>query len=368
MVFLVSYKNFKTSVLFFWVACSVCSIAVPLPQQTRKPVCQIVFHKIGLVIMVRSRGHIFFPQIYAGTLPDIAKILFSFLIAAVSPALFYACTAEEAATQMIYSTTIVPEIHAHPTKAESWWLVRRLDVFVFDEGDGSLMDSYQQSFLHRDHGVTVWSGSGRRKAVVIANLPVDVQQAASICIYEDLQQLCTSLRSDNPQYPVMCGEISYMAGTERQCRVTLTPVLCELDISLKCVFGSEGEQDVMEAVQVYLTGLSAGTGIITDGQEPYPRELLCYPELSEADLRSLTYPRMVCQYLGNIGDGPVLTTLYCYPNPAKTVSAGIGSPVTTLIIEGYRGTDKYSYSLPLEDLQRGTRYEINIRIENLKKS
>ena len=329
--------------------------------------------------MFQSRGHKpFSPQLNSCTLQHQLINTLLYLIAVLSPALVLSCTRELPIPDR-HCTVVeidcgaqigdagMAEREAGPersgTKAESWWLIRRLDAFVFDCGSGLLTDSYQQSFLHRDQGVTIWSGSGRRRVVVIANMDIPEDATTGIYNYDDLERLYTYLYNENPEYPIMYGETEYEAGKDPKCHVILTPVLCELDISLSCVFGSMSDRSVLESVQVYLTGISGMVPVGGGASERAPVEILCSPDQREEDLQKFVYPRMVFQYLGTVRDGTTkYTSLYCYPNPTTSQTSSMGAPVTTLVIEGRSGGETFRHTLPLESLTRNTRYQINIKI------
>jgi len=312
----------------------------------------------------------------------------------LSPAFFSCCGMIEdgdgdavSASMMdgdLVCTTLEPycSMKGQSKAGASWWLIRSMDVFVFDEQGGTL-DSYQRSTVHSSTGVVLWCGRGLRRVVGIANVTLDRDAIAAIGTYEDIGQLETLIREDNPEYPVMYGECVFEAGDAQSCRLPLEPVMCELDVELNNGMGA-----VLQEVSVYLTGVSARTKVFC-AEEPLPCEIICADGIVEKELETMSYPRMFCNYLvGEVeASGSIGVSLYCYPNPISKATASLGSPVTTLHVEatvaGSAGDSASSaeeatlrkngaasssssstrnWSAPLDALVRGTRYDISARI------
>lgn len=241
--------------------------------------------------------------------------------------------------------------------AAGWWLVRSVEVFVFDEATGTL-DSYQRSWVHSSVALTLWSGRGVRRVVGIANMEIPAEIAARIGTYQDILQLETTLQRDSPEHPVMYGEALFTAGLEGHCLLPLEPVLCELDLSLK-----NGLETSLEEICVYLSDVSARTRLFC-GSEPVPSEIICAGGIVEKELEAMDYPRMVCSYLiGKVDSGgSARTSLWCYPNPVASLTASLGSPVTSINVDATVNGARRHWSAPLDGLRRGLRYDISLLI------
>lgn len=258
------------------------------------------------------------------------------------------------------STTLYIEIGGQASKAPSWWLVRRLDVFTFNDSNGGTIDSYQLNREHISGGVTILSGTGRRTVAVIANMETDEETVAGIRSLEDLGQVESLIALDSPEYPVMSGVTSFECGRDKSCTVTLTPVLCELGISLRCSFVEGWKGLEMEEVQVFLTGVNGRAAIMDDGS-PVPTEILNFGGLSEKDLQRLAVPRMLCQRIGRMEDGSkVSTSLFAYPN--GTLEEGIGSTFTRIVVEGKVDGVVRQWAVPVKGLRRNTYCPVSITI------
>lgn len=257
---------------------------------------------------------------------------------------------------------IYVEVGEAVSKAPSWWLVRRLDIFTFNADDG-IIDSWQCNLSHISNGVSALSGQGSRMVAVIANMDLDKDLAMDIRSYEDLARLETALASDSPEYPIMSGTASFVSGKDKSCTVKLTPVLCEIDVSLKCRFGGGWRGSVMEDVQVFLTGVSGRAAVMEDSGSP-PTEILNSGGLSEYDLQRLSYPLMLCRPIGRIkdtdGSKSVYASLYAYPNGVTDES--VAAPYTRLVVEGTVDGHRWFYPIPLKGLRRNTRYAVSLTI------
>lgn len=232
------------------------------------------------------------------------------------------------------------------TRAEVWWLIRRLDLFVFNEDATLSLDSYTRSYAYSPDVVSIPSASGDKRVVVVANRAFTDEFITTVHCYGDLQQAVTELTDDHPSWPVMSGETAFVAGQGHGCSVTLEPMLSAIEIkSLRCRMSDRS----LSAVKVYLTGISNRAEILR--QEGFlPAETLNNGGLSEKDLGRLPYSGMVYRYLGNgrrngsetVYDG---ASLYCYPNEAEDDSPG--SPFTRLVVEGVLDGQTCYYSFPI---------------------
>ena len=327
-------------------------------SETRHFTTYICRRKQNDTYMLKGWSHKSFSLLAARLVRE--GILPVFLTFLVAPAFVLGCTDVTEGEDVLTDIHIV--LDSHSSKAPSWWLVKRLDIFIFN-ADNGVLDSWQTHSGHISTGVTAQSGHGPRIIAAIANMETSPEILASIRSYDDLKNIEAELANDSPEYPIMSGTASYESGSDRECTITLTPVLCEISLSLKCRFGGEWKGAEMKDVQVFLTGVSGRTAL-TAGSPSLPTEILNIGGLSEFDLQRLAVPRMLCVPLGDIkstdGSSRVYASLYAYPNNTKTES--LGSPFTRIVIEGKVNGEVWYYPIPLKDLQRNTYYSIDITI------
>lgn len=327
-------------------------------SETRHFTTYICRRKQNDTYMLKGWSHKSFSLLAARLVRE--GILPVFLTFLVAPAFVLGCTDVTEREDVLTDIHIV--LDSHSSKAPSWWLVKRLDIFIFN-ADNGVLDSWQTHSGHISTGVTARSGHGPRIIAAIANMETSPEILASIRSYDDLKNIEAELANDSPEYPIMSGTASYESGSDRECTITLTPVLCEISLSLKCRFGGEWKGAEMKDVQVFLTGVSGRTALTAGSPSP-PTEILNIRGLSEFDLQRLAVPRMLCVPIGDIkstdGSSRVYASLYAYPNNTKTES--LGSPFTRIVIEGKVNGEVWYYPIPLKDLQRNTYYSMDLTI------
>ena len=232
------------------------------------------------------------------------------------------------------------------TRADDWWIVRRLDLFVFEDDGIGALDAYTRSYAYSPSVVEVHSAGGDKRVVAVANASFTDRFVTSIRSYGDLRRAVVCLTDDHPSFPVMSGEARFTAGTGRTCDLTLEPVMSVVELRKLCFRSSEG---ALTDVKVYLTGVGNRAELLRETAF-LPSETLNNGALSETDLGRLAYSGMVYRYLGSghaEGDGTVYGTasLYCYPNEAEEES--VGSPYTRLVIEGKLNGKTCYYPIPV---------------------
>ncbi|MBQ3723780.1 MAG: hypothetical protein II851_08750 [Bacteroidales bacterium] len=238
------------------------------------------------------------------------------------------------------------------TRAGDWHLIRRLDLFVFDDDGIGTLDAYTRSYAYTPEAVTVSSASGEKVLVAVANHAFPDDFVTTIHNYEDLRRAVVCFTDDHPSWPVMSGETAFTAGPGQGCSITLEPMMSTVEIhSLRCRM--EGQS--LQNVKVYLTGVGNRAEVLrTEGF--LPSETLNNGGLSETDLGRLAYSGMVYKYLGNgktdgSGTSYGSAVLYCYPDEAEEES--FASPYTRLVVEGTLDGQPCYYPIPVN---RG-RYE-----------
>ena len=262
------------------------------------------------------------------------------------------------------------------SKAESWWLIQRLDIFVFFQDGVQALDSYSRTYTYSTSGTMFSSSTGRRKVVIVANSHMTDNGIEHIYSYEDLAASVSEFTSDSPLSPVMTGEAEFIAGTDRKVSVTLGPIMSQIEVaSVKCDMKGAWAGHRLQNVKLYITGMSNRTGLLEE-EDFQPAEILNHGAFVEEDMRRLNYSGMSYKYLGNGTRQGNATSygnaaLYCYPNTAKEES--IGSPFTKLVIEGTMDGKTYYYPIPVnrpgygwtggkEGIGRNVKYVLDITL------
>lgn len=223
------------------------------------------------------------------------------------------------------------------SRAWSWSLMQRMDLFIFDDSPSEYLDCYRHFDEGRD-AVTIRTSSGAKSAFVVANYAFPDSIVRKINTFKDLSKVCASLTEEDPSTPVMTGKGAFEAGEGPVCRINLAPLMSRVEIRSLRV--ARSDQTVLKDVKVYLTGVSSRCPIT--GETPFlPSEIINHDGLNEKDMARMSRPSLVYRYLGNgrsdenwVEFGSA--TLYCYPNETDEESAG--SPFTRLVIEG-KGSD-----------------------------
>jgi len=323
-----------------------------------------------------------------------AVLLVIFLLVAY-PAFFQACITEQYGHHMEGTNTYDDDrttygdhssVHTDirfliasaesPTKAESWWLIKRMDLFVFNDAEVQSLDSYSREYAYSTGSVTAASSEGDKIIVAIANSQLSNEEISSIVVYEDINSLRTRLEDESPEYPLMTGETRVCAGSEDGCTLVLYPMMSEIHVSsLECKMEGAYSGKKLQKVKAYLTNVSGKTEMMRwDGFRT--SEILNQGRLVESDMQMLRYQRLLYNYIGNgkqSSDGWTYgsASLYCYPNDAKEES--VGTPYTTLVIEGTIdgavnyypvriNREGFGHSVGVEGISRNARYVMNITI------
>lgn len=323
-------------------------------------------------------------------------LLLSIFLLVASPAFFYGCSYTEPESPDLNqndnydddkdSSRDPGSVHTdirfltgaarHDTKSESWWLMKRMDIFVFNDGEVQNLDSYRREYAYTNGTVSVASGEGDKLVVAIANSRLTNDDISKVSVYEDLNGIRTLLVDDNPEYPLMTGEGRFCAGSDNGCAVVLYPMMSEIHIaSVSCDMDGAYTGKYLQKVKAYLTNVSNSTEMMRwDGFRP--SEILNNGRFSESDMQRLSCQRMLYNYIGNgkksaTGYSYGSASLYCYPNDSREESAG--TPFTTLVIEGLLdgktqyypiriNRNGYGHSIGTEGIQRNARYVMNISI------
>lgn len=268
-----------------------------------------------------------------------------------------------------------------PTKAESAvttqiyidtakkTMLRSLDLFFFNDDALRRLDTYQRI---EDPGETVTAASrnGDKILVAIANYPQESRAWSDINAYAAVARRRMALTEEDPDFPILAGEVRVRAGSAARCTLPLTPLMAQVRLqSVCCDFhGKPYEGARLEHVKVYLTNVCGETTLLGDGApaswlNSYALDTagMARPELLFADLP------------GGIGDATLFPDirLYAYANPAEQETAG--QPYTRLVIEGDLDGRTCYYPININQtgagyqsghrgIERGTTYALNVAI------
>ncbi|MBQ7194210.1 MAG: FimB/Mfa2 family fimbrial subunit [Bacteroidales bacterium] len=259
--------------------------------------------------------------------------------------------------------TPAPKRHSRAIdEIPAWALVRRLDVFVFDDDKMRRLDSYSRSGLSSIRTIRVESGGGNKILVVTANIDYTEEQILGILTLEDLEHIEASYAADDPEHPIMSGVSYFKAGTDGSGTVVLQPILSEIEIR---AIEAEGVDDI----SAYLLNIPSSCPILSF-DEIHPNGYYHLQRFREGDMRRLSVPSMSYRYIGEpfISDSYYL---YSYPNQVEEESPG--SPFTRLVIEGQKNGQThywgvninrrgYGYSTGAEGIGRNIRYSMTLRL------
>ena len=273
------------------------------------------------------------------------------------------------------NTYIQTEIYLKGTEKQN---LKSLDIFVFNDNSLRRLDSYQRIDGEIEKTVNIASRQGSKIIVAIANAAKDRFVWAGINSYDSLKKILFSLKDEDPDSPIMTFETSHNAVAKGSCEIRLQPFLAEIVLkSICCDFSSRPYSNKnLENVKVYLTNVSASCPAIYDKSYKVT-EIINYSSLSKNDFKDFIRPDIIEQkFTEPIGSNVIQPEikLYCYPNLSE--KAGLGSPMTRLVIEGRIDGKVYYYPIDInrqEDningktggIDRNTSYIFDILITRL---
>lgn len=261
---------------------------------------------------------------------------------------------------------------------ESGTKIRSLDIFIFNDDALRRLDSYRRYEGHIGNQVIVASRGGIKLIVVIANAPKDRADWAKINSYNGLGKIFFDLKDENPDFPIMSGEVQHKAIYNGKCDPRIEPLMAEIVVkSLCCDFSSRpyaGKQ--IENARIYLTNVSAGCPAMF-GDNYSISSLINYGRLSEKDYIDFQRPDMIEHKLNEplgIDDIAEDIRLYCYPN--YSTEKTLANPATRLVVEGNIDGRLYYYPIEINriyseqgglghGIERNASYEFDIMITRL---
>lgn len=222
-----------------------------------------------------------------------------------------------------------------------------LDIFVFNNDFLRRLDSHQRFVWDGHSEIKAASRNGGKIIVAVSGLDSTCLTWDRINSYETLQKMDVSFRHDNPETPLMSGEIKIDTGNPGTYEIRMKPVLSSISVrSIRCDFSSRpyaGEE--LSDVRVYLTNVNASAPIMENGPVA-SNDIINMSGYNEFDMQSLDFPQYVMRKLEyGIGTDPQQCgiELYCYPNENTEETAG--TPFTRLVIEGKLRGKTYYYPI-----------------------
>ncbi len=210
---------------------------------------------------------------------------------------------------------------------------KKYDVLVYEDDAYGRLDSHQVFIGGGEGTIRISSGSGRKVAVVLGNMPDGFPEWAKVLSLRALSSVCSSLENEGEDAPVLSGAAHFTAGDDLS--MVLHPLMARIRLkSLCCDFRSTAYAfEELKDIRVYLTNVRAECSVIKDGDTGV--RLVNNGALNYNDMLRFQCPGIVYRELeSSVGMDPVGVDLdfYCYPNPATV--EGFGSPFTRLVIEG----------------------------------
>lgn len=99
--------------------------------------------------------------------------------------------------------------------------IDRIDIFCFEENEAGLLDTFTRMETEGMNSLEINSGAGVRRIVAIANLEGEYYR--NIRSLSDMQRLIINMDDDNPESPVMTGQITAVTGGI--IRIRLEPIM-----------------------------------------------------------------------------------------------------------------------------------------------
>ena len=211
------------------------------------------------------------------------------------------------------------------------------EVFIYDREDEALrLESFYSAQI-KNGKLALCSRSGRKRAVVIANMDCSDLQFEHFSSYAALDKVRAELMEEDPSEPVLVGEIDFVDGAaDIGCSIVMAPLLCRVEIRfLDIDFGEQCYKDaVFENPRAYLTCLNASFPVC--GGNMTCNETLNDGAFDWFTLKNFRHPDMV---YSRTAEGAVL---YCYPGTDSR-----------LVIEGEIDGNTYYYAMDISQWAYG---------------
>lgn len=226
--------------------------------------------------------------------------------------------------------------------------VKNMDIFMFEDGEMMILDSYQRIDWIHGYEVTTASRKGKRLAFVVANGQWNKEDWMSVNSYEALEKYRAFLENDSYYYPVMCGICHLRADSKQTIWMDLTCLCAEVILrSVRCDFSDKAYKNTtIYDLRAYLINVNAQCALTSDGTM-MPERIINMGGINGRDMAGMQEPEMLLRYGGSLASGQSLELDFrfrCYPNNCPEESPG--SPFTRLVLEG--AIDGVTYYWPID--------------------
>ncbi len=265
------------------------------------------------------------------------RVIYPFLALlslACLPAHFFSCSRIAAP---VYERNLeerkgVTEVRISGDAANGKYRKKGYDVLVYNNDRFGRLDSYMHFDSTLD-ALSVSSGQGKKKIVVICNAPDGFIKWENVLSLKQLSGLCCRLEDESEDFPMMVGTGDTDAG--ESCEITLRPLMAKVCLKeLSCDFrGTAYAWEELSNIRVYLTNVNAECSITGDSDAG--ERFINNGGREDGDIRKFRSPSIVCREIENhVGADPesLDARLYCYPN--RAVEESFGRPFTKIVIEG----------------------------------
>ncbi len=289
----------------------------------------------------------FFYRPKPGRRQSAAHTLILFLLATL-PAFLLSCAQDIPESPPVVQTRMT--VHTGPHAGGG-----TLDLFFFNKDPLLTLDSYQRYESLQEGRFEAASRSGDKVVAGILNLDCDIWAWSDIRTFQRLSERISDLLEDNPDRPVMTGVTEVRAGRERSGELPLAPLLSRIVLhSLCCDFHARPYRNaVLEDIDIYLVNVNRSVTLFDDGTRTFPASWINMGSRDETGSAVLHLDRV---------DGTMLpeAEFWCYPN--STAEAGLGRPLTCLVIEGTLLGERYWYPLGIPSIGRGETISVDVTI------
>ena len=240
-----------------------------------------------------------------------------------------------------------------------------IDVFFFDTISPQYLDSYQR--LKASDALYALSSVGPKRIVALSVRSLNAMDWAGIRTYADLCKYSFCLKDDTPDNPLLAGETLLDDGVSRIADIPMNTSLARIVLNtLSCDFTYTpypGQGFYNKLIYLQYAGVEAHPFGPDSG---IPVSVVNPGWLDSAAVMSFPHPEMLLQNgLGNIWRErrEAGNEFWCYANDVE--KAGVGRPVTRLVLEGNVGENHCYYPIELPGLKAGHTYYLDVSISRI---
>ena len=225
--------------------------------------------------------------------------------------------------------------------------IKTLDIFMFEDGEMTTLDSYQRIDAPHEWEVLTASRKGSSRTFILANGHCQKEDWMAVNSYESLKGLRSNLEHESHAFPVMSAEYRFCADGKQKIWMELKSLCSEVELrSVSCDFGGKSyEEEGITEMKAYLVNVNAQS-MLMRGDVVMPERIINMGCLNDDDMAMMKEPELLFRKIGHLSSGNSLQTRFgfrCYPNNSPEESPG--SPFTRLVIEGKIGEHIYYWPI-----------------------